>query len=1287
MNQRNKALGYTLLAVLVATLVLTLTPVIVEAGDNLDAPGDNVIYDLFWDQRTFDGTVGFPGFVGWSHNPAGMPGALDQTEFENSVEASFNIWEAVDDGLVEEPLVPIVNFIGTTTASAASPDGAALDGINAVIWVAGTPGGVLATTPCYRLSAPTVTEDDGNGNTVMNFVGGPTIPFPGPIGVTYPTGTLIDCGIEFDSADSWSTNAGPQVGAFDVVSVATHEIGHFLGLSHSTVGNLTGIDSVSATMAPFGTSNNIELRSLQEDDTASLLRTYARNAISPVPQTAGGRGVIQFDLRKGGACLAATGVSVWAYRTSEGLLGANRVETFSGSEFRQGIGDEPFNGSVTLNVPPLPPGDSYTIFARTLENNSTSSAGAFSAYRYNFTTINSNSLEPDGQSRTFDNLAVVNAIAPGAIFDLGVVGIDGCWADIPGSSFDLAAQSVTVPAEGTLGSQIAVTSSFTNQGAATGPFEVGIYFSTDATINAADVFSGFTCGFAGLAIGGNGTCDGMVNVPSLPLGDYYVGLLVDRQNEVGESDESNNGIASLTTTAIVSNPLDPIVNGSFETGDLSGWTVKELDETSSNPFLKLTVDGAGVEYPAPTIPYLCGFSVCNIDFFASEPTDGTYAALHDWNGDDSTTTAPGGGPEINLRELYQEVSLPIQATTLTFDYRAAWELFRFGATVPRTFSVVIEPAGGGTPLINDLVLPALLGLEEDTENPSGEPGQSYPPGVVDISAVAGQDVRIKFVWDVPEPGTGFAFFQLDNIRVNTLPNTAPVVTITAPTNGSNFDSGASVAFTGGASDGEDGDISANLNWSSSLDGVIGGGSGFSTGTLSSGVHTITASATDSGSLSGSDSISVTIGPAANTAPVVTITAPGQGASFTVGDTINFTGTASDDIDGNISVSLSWSSDIGGVLGTGAGVSTSSLAVGTHAITASVTDSGGLLGTDSITVTINDVLPTSDVMNFATSDFATSRGAIVAGTSYLDTALLDGAPEVLREAQQGKNASKSKSLLDHTWTFTVAPGASYQFLVEASRTDSDEGDDFVFAYSLDNASFTDMVTVASTAPTTETYAFTTDVAGTVYVRVQDTDRTRGASQLDELSVDWMTIVSVVGAGGNTAPVVSITTPSAPATATVGDSITFAGMATDTQDGDVTASLSWTSSLDGAIGGGPGFSTMSLSVGNHTITASVTDSGGLPGSASIGVTVNAVGGGDPISLSANGYKVKGVQHADLSWTGTSQEVDIHLDGGVIDSVASGTSYTDNIGVKGGGHTYVYQVCIADGGTCSNTATVVF
>jgi FtsP/CotA-like multicopper oxidase with cupredoxin domain len=183
-------------------------------------------------------------------------------------------------------------------------------------------------------------------------------------------------------------------------------------------------------------------------------------------------------------------------------------------------------------------------------------------------------------------------------------------------------------------------------------------------------------------------------------------------------------------------------------------------------------------------------------------------------------------------------------------------------------------------------------------------------------------------------------------------NTPPVVTITSPADLSTFTFGDSVTFTGTALDAEDGDISLSLSWNSNLDGVIGSGGSFSTTTLTVGTHTITASVTDSGALPGSASITITINPAGNTPPVVTITAPADLSTFTVGDSVTFTGTAIDTEDGDISASLSWSSDVDGVIGSGGSFSTTTLSVGTHIITASVTDSGALPGSAFITITVS-----------------------------------------------------------------------------------------------------------------------------------------------------------------------------------------------------------------------------------------------------------------------------------------------------------------------------------------------
>jgi len=101
------------------------------------------------------------------------------------------------------------------------------------------------------------------------------------------------------------------------------------------------------------------------------------------------------------------------------------------------------------------------------------------------------------------------------------------------------------------------------------------------------------------------------------------------------------------------------------------------------------------------------------------------------------------------------------------------------------------------------------------------------------------------------------------------------------------------------------------------------------------------------------------------------------------------------------------------------------------------------------------------------------------------------------------------------------------------------------------------------------------------------------------LDAAAAVASVGPPNN-APTVSITSPADGSSYASGVTISFAGNATDTEDGDLTTSLVWASDRDGQIGTGGAFSA-TLSDGTHTVTASVTDSGGKTGSASITVTM--------------------------------------------------------------------------------------
>jgi hypothetical protein len=174
----------------------------------------------------------------------------------------------------------------------------------------------------------------------------------------------------------------------------------------------------------------------------------------------------------------------------------------------------------------------------------------------------------------------------------------------------------------------------------------------------------------------------------------------------------------------------------------------------------------------------------------------------------------------------------------------------------------------------------------------------------------------------------------------------PVVTITAPGDGSSWIEGHVVAFAGSASDPQEGDVTASLVWDSNLDGVIGTGAGFSLSTLSPGSHVITATATDSGGHEGSAAIALVVDP--NTAPQVAISAPLNGSSSLTGAPLTFTGSASDTEDGDLSATLSWTSNLVGAIGSGASFTTSTLPEGSHVVTASVVDAQGLEGFAAVT---------------------------------------------------------------------------------------------------------------------------------------------------------------------------------------------------------------------------------------------------------------------------------------------------------------------------------------------------
>jgi hypothetical protein len=78
---------------------------------------------------------------------------------------------------------------------------------------------------------------------------------------------------------------------------------------------------------------------------------------------------------------------------------------------------------------------------------------------------------------------------------------------------------------------------------------------------------------------------------------------------------------------------------------------------------------------------------------------------------------------------------------------------------------------------------------------------------------------------------------------------------------------------------------------------------------------------------------------------------------------------------------------------------------------------------------------------------------------------------------------------------------------------------------------------------------------------------------------------------------------------------------------------------------------------------------------------------ITLQASGYKVQGMQKADLSWSGASgSNVDVFRNNVKVATPANTGSWTDNINQRGSG-SYTYRVCNTGTSTCSPNVNVSF
>ncbi len=148
--------------------------------------------------------------------------------------------------------------------------------------------------------------------------------------------------------------------------------------------------------------------------------------------------------------------------------------------------------------------------------------------------------------------------------------------------------------------------------------------------------------------------------------------------------------------------------------------------------------------------------------------------------------------------------------------------------------------------------------------------------------------------DESSGGTGDVWVNKFEVKVNTTPtNNAPTVSLTAPTEGQNFAAGTTVNVAANASD-SDGTVTKvdfYVDNVLKLSDTTAPYTYAATG-LTTGAHSIKATATDNGGLSSSVTRNITVG-TVNTPPTLSVSSPTEGQSFTAGSTVNVAATATD----------------------------------------------------------------------------------------------------------------------------------------------------------------------------------------------------------------------------------------------------------------------------------------------------------------------------------------------------------------------------------------------------------
>jgi hypothetical protein len=451
----------------------------------------------------------------------------------------------------------------------------------------------------------------------------------------------------------------------------------------------------------------------------------------------------------------------------------------------------------------------------------------------------------------------------------------------------------------------------------------------------------------------------------------------------------------------------------------------------------------------------------------------------------------------------------------------------------------------------------------------------------------------------------------------------PVMRIDLPAGGTRHTGGKPVAFRGSALDLRDGDISAGATWTSSLDGSLGTGASPVFQNLSTGVHVITFSASNSGSRSGSSQITIEIFPPpavptntfTNASP--TNSAISNSGNWSEGLPTSVEKTGWIDLVGNFTLSSG---------GTGATLNNYFVRQNRGVIRengsislrgGSWTLEGGEIGNTTGSFNIGDgTLANAHIFTMRGGSIQ-SVGRFTVGAfsefEFLDGTLtgndwfLVGGTARLKGGSASFTASGAR-LQTNPAALLEITGGSHAFHTLRLQDGSPLllGGDAVLSFTTWDLSPTGTWAVNFTggSPSLTVAGQTQAWYEARYAAGRLLKQGSNAAPFAEVFVVNGSTLSLKPPPPNSPPGVSILTPSSGTAFSAGTVVSFTATATDPEDGDLGTTAGWQSSIDGPLGNGSSLAASSLSVGNHEITLSATDLGGLTATDVIQISIGSL-----------------------------------------------------------------------------------